>query len=85
MPKETNEPLPFDPSELLDILTADYIPCTRREHSDKEVTSADLALSIMEHSGEEIALSQVNAYMHDRSFHQFATESFGIVWLLKRR
>jgi hypothetical protein len=81
----STQPPAFDASTILDVLTANYLPCERTENSDMEVSSAELMNSIEEHAGEPVPLSAINNYMTEKGFRTRATSSFGIVWMLRKR
>lgn len=80
-----NQPPAFDATTILEVLTANYLPCERTENSDMEVSSAELMMSIEEHAGEPVPLSTINLYMTEKGFRTRATQSFGIVWMLRKR
>jgi hypothetical protein len=77
--------IPFDPYPILSILTDGYQPCTRPELADREVSSGELQLSILSHTGEEVPLAAINRYMKQHDFTERANSSLEIVWMMSHK
>jgi len=72
-------------ADLLPVLLDSYLPCELATSADNDISTKDLQLSLMEHTGEEFSAILINDWMRLHAFRERSTCDFRIVWMLKKR
>jgi hypothetical protein len=75
----------FTAAETLDVLTENFVPAADANTADQEVTSLELQLSILDHTGEEHPLAEINKYMKQKGYRTRSNTRLEIVWMMARR
>jgi hypothetical protein len=71
--------------ELLDILLDAYLPCTEPSLSDRELSSSELQLNLMAHSGVEFPLQDINTEMKARGYKLKASTAMELEWMMVKK
>ena len=71
-------------NELLNVLLEGFCPAENAGLSDRELTSPELQINLLAHSGIEFSLKDINENMKQRGFRLKASTAMELEWMLKR-
>jgi len=71
-------------NELLNVLLEGFCPAENAGESDRELTSPELQINLLAHSGIEFALKDINERMKERGYRLKASSAMELEWMLKR-
>jgi hypothetical protein len=71
-------------NELLNVLLEGFCPAENAGESDRELTSPELQINLLAHSGIEFTLQQINDSMKQRAYKLKASTAMELEWMLKR-
>jgi hypothetical protein len=71
-------------NELLNVLLEGFCPAENAGESDREVTTPELQINLLAHSGIEFSLKEINHNMKQRAYKLKASTAMELEWMLKR-